>query len=74
LRPGAETHRARGTLSAPAGSGPAGAIEATRATERLQVAGLPVGAGFAAQVERLTGALVRHAPARDRGADWRLAA
>jgi len=30
--------------------------------------------GLPRRVERLTGALVRHVPARDRAADWRLAA
>jgi len=112
LRHRAETHGARFTLLAPAGSGPAAEAEANRATERLRAAGLPVRVtaccddplvavheawnprvydeilvssaaqgstrwlrtGLPRRVERLTGALVRHVPARDRVADWRLAA
>jgi hypothetical protein len=112
LRHRAETHGARFTLLVPAGSGPAAEAEASRVTERLRAAGLPVqgkvgcddpitavreawnprvydeilvsGApqgstrwlhtGLPRRVERLTGALVRHVPAGDRVADWRLAA
>jgi hypothetical protein len=40
----------------------------TSSSARWQHAGLP------RRVERLTGALARHVPARDRVADWRLAA
>jgi hypothetical protein len=112
LRHRAETHGARFTLLVPAGSGPAAEAEASRVTEQLCAAGLPVkgkvgcddpiaavheawnprvydeilisGAaqgsarwlhtGLPRRVERLTGALVRHVPAGDRVADWRLAA
>jgi len=112
LRHRAETHGARFTLLVPAGSGPAAEAEASRVTEQLRAAGLPVRGvvgcndpvaavheawnpriydeilisssaqgskrwlhtGLPRRVERLTGALVRHVPARDRVADWRLAA
>jgi hypothetical protein len=112
LRHRAETHGARFTLLVPAGSGPAAEAEASRVTEQLRAAGLPVrgragcsdpiaavheawnpriydeilvsGAtqgstrwlhtGLPRRIERLTGALVRHVPASDRVADWRLAA
>jgi predicted TIM-barrel fold metal-dependent hydrolase len=42
LRHRAETHGARFTLLVPAGSGPAAEAEASRVTEQLRAAGLPV--------------------------------